>query len=147
VQPTTTALVHGTAAGESFETHHNCLGGGHFPPTVAHNLDIVHLQWWLVANCCVSRSMENGDHTAEHLGIGAVKEGNHTHAAVDIDCRVAQIDTLCWWQVMSHYSVILDRRHGAVACQIGHHLEAYLLSSVEITLPTWAVNKDCGTQL
>jgi len=33
--------------------------------------------------------MESGDKTAERLGMAAVKEGNHTHAAVDIDWRVS----------------------------------------------------------
>jgi len=33
--------------------------------------------------------MENGDKTAERLEMAAVKEGNHTHAAVDIDWRVS----------------------------------------------------------
>jgi len=46
-----TALVLGTAAGETFETRHNRLGGGHILATVAHNLDIVGLRWWLVGNC------------------------------------------------------------------------------------------------
>jgi len=46
-----TALVLGTAAGETFETHHNRLGGGYILATVAHNLDIVVLRWWLVGNC------------------------------------------------------------------------------------------------
>jgi len=41
-----TARVLGTAAGETFETRHNRLGGGHIPATVAHNLDIVGLRWW-----------------------------------------------------------------------------------------------------
>jgi len=50
----TTTLVLETAAGETFETHHNRLGGGHILAMVAHNLDIVRLRWWLVANCCVS---------------------------------------------------------------------------------------------
>ena len=54
VHPEMKALVLGTAAGERFETCHNRLGGGHILATVAHNLDIVGLQWWLVVNCCVS---------------------------------------------------------------------------------------------
>jgi len=33
--------------------------------------------------------MENGDKTAEHLEMAAVKEGNHTYAAVDIDWHVS----------------------------------------------------------
>ena len=46
-----TALALRTAAGESFETCHNRLGGGHILATVAHNLDIVGLRWWLVGKC------------------------------------------------------------------------------------------------
>jgi len=33
--------------------------------------------------------MENGDKTALRLEMAAVKEGNHIHAAVDIDWRVS----------------------------------------------------------
>ena len=80
-----TALVLGTAAGETFETRHNRLGGGHILATVAHKLDVFGLCWWLVANCVVSYQMENGDETAERLELAAVKEGDHTHMAVDID--------------------------------------------------------------
>jgi hypothetical protein len=38
--------------------------------------------------------MENGNKTVERLEMAAVKEGNHTHVAVDIDWRVSQIDCL-----------------------------------------------------
>ena len=41
--------------------------------------------------------MENGDKTAERLEMAAVKEGNHTHVAVDIDLRLSYIDCLCQW--------------------------------------------------
>jgi len=88
--------------------------------------------------------MENGDKSAERLEMAAVKEGNHTHAAVDIDWRASQIDCLCWWQVVYHYPVILNCRHGAVASQIGHPVEPYSLSLVEIPSSTWSVNKDGG---
>ena len=88
--------------------------------------------------------MENGDKTAERLEMAAVKEGNHTHAAVDIDWRASQIDCLCRWQVVYHYPVILNCCHGAVASQIGHCVEAYSLSLVEIPSSTWSVNKDGG---
>ena len=88
--------------------------------------------------------MENGDKTAERLEMAAVKEGNHTHAAVDIDWRASQIDCLCRWQVVYHYPVILNCRHGAVASQIGHTVEPYSLSLVEIPSSTWSVNKDGG---
>jgi hypothetical protein len=50
----TSALVLGTAAGETIETCHNRLGGGNILAMVAHNLDTVGLRWWLVAICCVS---------------------------------------------------------------------------------------------
>jgi len=46
-----TALALGTAAGETFETCHDRLGGAHILATVAHNLDIVGLHWWLVGYC------------------------------------------------------------------------------------------------
>jgi len=41
--------------------------------------------------------MENGDKTVERLEMAAVKEGNHTLAAVDIDWCVSYIDCLCQW--------------------------------------------------
>jgi hypothetical protein len=91
--------------------------------------------------------MENGDRTAERLEMAAVKERNHTHAAVDIDWRVAQINCVCWWQVVDHYPVILNCRHGTVASQIGHPVEPYWLSLVEIPPSTWSVNKDGGKLL
>ena len=37
--------------GGTFETHHNHLGGGRILATVARNLDILGLRWWLVVNC------------------------------------------------------------------------------------------------
>ena len=46
-----TALVLGTGAEETFETGHNRFGGGHILATVAHNMDIVGLRWWLVGKC------------------------------------------------------------------------------------------------
>jgi hypothetical protein len=91
--------------------------------------------------------MENGDKTGECLEMAAVKEANHTHAAVDIDWRVSQIDCLCQWQVVYHYLVILNCRHGAVASQIGRPVEPYSLSLVEIPSFTWSVNKDGGKLL
>jgi len=45
------ALVLESAEGGTFETCHNHLGGGHIVATVAHNLEILRLHWWLVANC------------------------------------------------------------------------------------------------
>jgi hypothetical protein len=79
--------------------------------------------------------------------MAAVKEGNHTHAAVDIDWRASQFDCLCWWHVVYHYPVILNCYHGAVASQIGHPVEAYSLSLVKIPSSTWSVNKDGGKVL
>jgi hypothetical protein len=38
--------------------------------------------------------MENGDQTVQRLEMAAVKEGNNTHAAVDIDLRASQIECL-----------------------------------------------------
>jgi len=64
--------VLGTSAWETFETLHNLIGGGHILATVAHNVDIVGLCLWFVGNW-VSCSMENGDNTAEHLEMAAVK--------------------------------------------------------------------------
>jgi len=49
-----TALVVGTDEGGTFETRHNHLGGGHIIATVAHNVEIFGLHWWLVPNCCAS---------------------------------------------------------------------------------------------
>ena len=141
------ALVLGTAAGETFETRHNHLGGGHILATVAHNLDIIGLRWWLVANCSVSCCMEDGNKTAEHLEKAAVKESNHTHAVDDTDWRVSQIDCLCRWQFVNHYPRILNCHHGAVASQISHLVEPNLLSSVEIPSSTFSVNKDGGKLL
>jgi len=91
--------------------------------------------------------MKNRDKTAERLEMAAVKEGNYTHAAVNIDWRASQIDCVCQWQVMYDYLVILNCRHGAVASQIGHPVEPYSLSLVEIPSSTWSVNKDGGKVL
>jgi len=91
--------------------------------------------------------MENGDKTAEHLEMDAVRESNHTHAAVDIDWRASQIDCLCQWQVVYHYPVSLNCHHGAVAIQIGHPVERFPLSWVDIPSSTWSVNKDGGKVL
>jgi hypothetical protein len=48
---------------------------------------------------------------------------------------------------MYHYPVILNCRRGAVASQIGHPVELYSLSLVEIPSSTWSVNKDGGKLL
>jgi len=47
-----TALVLGTAAGETLETHHNHLGGGHMLTSVASDFVIVGLRWWLRTVVC-----------------------------------------------------------------------------------------------
>jgi hypothetical protein len=83
--------------------------------------------------------MENGDKTAVCLEMAAVKEANHTQAAVDIDWHVSQIDCLCQWQVVYYYLVILNCRHGAVASQIGRPVGPYSLCLVEIPSLTWSV--------
>ena len=88
------ALDLGTAQGGTFETRHNHLGGGHIFVPVAYILEICGGRWWLVSHCCVSCWMENCNQTVEHWGMAAVKEGNHTHAADDIDWCVSQIDSL-----------------------------------------------------
>jgi hypothetical protein len=46
-----TALVLESVEGETFETHHNNLGGGYILATVVQNLDFLGLHRWLVANC------------------------------------------------------------------------------------------------
>jgi len=76
--------------------------------------------------------METGDKTADRLEMAAVKEGNRTLAADDIDWCVSQTDYLCEWHVMNIYPLILNCHHQVVASQIGHQVEPYSLSSVEI---------------
>jgi hypothetical protein len=89
------AHVLGTAAGETSETNHPHLGGRHILATVAHDLKFVGLCWWLVANFHVLCLMENGDNTAEHLGIAAVKQNNNTHATDLIQSHLSQINCPC----------------------------------------------------
>jgi len=91
--------------------------------------------------------MEHCDKTAERLEMAALKEGNHTHVAVDIDWRVSWIGCHCQWYFGNHHPRILHYRHGAVASQIGHPLEPYSLSLVEIRSSTCSVNKDWGELL
>ena len=85
--------------------------------------------------------METGDKTAEQLEMAAVKEGNHTLAADDIDWCVAQNDCLCEWHVVNFYPVLLNCHHAIVARQIGHQVEPYSLSSVEILSSTCYVKQ------
>jgi len=67
--------------------------------------------------------METGDKTVERLEMAAVKEGNHTLAADDIDWCVSQIDCHREWHVVNFYPVILNCCHCVVASQIGHQVE------------------------
>jgi len=142
-----TALVLVTAAGATFETRHNHLGGGHILATVAHNLEIGGLRWCLVVNCCVSCWMEIGDKTVECLEMAPVKEGIHTHEADVIHWRVAQIDCLGQWQFVNHYLRMLNCRQATVASQSGHAVETYSLSAIEIPSWTCSVNNDGGKLL
>ena len=85
--------------------------------------------------------METGDKTAERLEMAAVKEGNRTIVADDIDWCVFQVDCLCEWDVMNFYLVILNYRHPIVASPKGHQVEPYSLSSVEILSSTCSVKQ------
>jgi len=82
-----------------------------------------------------------GDNTAERLGMAAVKEGDRTLAADDIDSCVSEIDCLCEWHVTNIYLVILNCRHRVVGSQICHQVEPYSLSSVEILASTFSVKQ------
>ena len=85
--------------------------------------------------------MESADKTAEHLEMAAVKAGNHTPAADDIDWLVSQLDCLCQWQFLNDVPMCPDCLDGIVACEIGHVEEPYLLSSVEICSSTCSMNQ------
>jgi hypothetical protein len=76
--------------------------------------------------------METGDKTAEHLEMAAVEDCNCTLAVDDIDWCVSQIACLCECHVMNFDPVILNCHHRIVTSQIGHQVEQYSLSSVEI---------------
>jgi len=88
--------------------------------------------------------MKNGDTTAESREMAALNAGNHTHAADDIDWFVSQIVSLCQWQFLDYTRMILNCLHTINECQIGHLVEPYLMSSVEIGWSTCSVNKDGG---
>ena len=45
-----TALDLRTAEKTTFDTCHYCLGGGHILATVSHNVEILGLHWWSVAD-------------------------------------------------------------------------------------------------
>jgi hypothetical protein len=68
--------------------------------------------------------------------MAAVKEGNHTNAVVDMDWHVSQIDSLCRWEVVYHFLMILNCCYGAVASEIRHPVDSYSLFLVEIRLLT-----------
>jgi len=72
----------------------NRLGWDHILATVAHNLCILHLHCGLVVNY-VSCWMQNGGEAAEYLEMAAVKMGNNTHAADEIEWCLCQQDCLC----------------------------------------------------
>jgi len=74
--------------------------------------------------------MESADKTAERLEMVAMKAGNHTHVAVDIDWFVSQIDCLCQWQFVNCFPMILNCLHGVVAYQIGHLDESCFISKM-----------------
>jgi len=101
------AIVHRICGGGTFETEQNHLRGGHILAMVAHHLDILAMHWWLIPNC-MSCGMESADKPAEHLDTFAVKVGNHTHVAVDIDWVVSQINCLCQWQFVNCFPMILN---------------------------------------
>ena len=86
--------------------------------------------------------MEIADKTEERLEMVAVKAGNHTHMADDIDCVVSQMDCLCQWQWLNYRLMILNYLQGVVACQMGRLDESYLLSSVGIQWSRCSVNND-----
>jgi len=108
------ALVLESADGVTFETHHNHLGGGHILATVAHNLEILGLGWWLVGNI-VSCWIANCDKTTRHPEMATVDAGNHTHLADDIDWSLSPINSLCPCQNMNQYPMILNCRCAIVA--------------------------------
>jgi len=85
--------------------------------------------------------METGDKIVERLEMAAVKEGNRTLAANDIDWGFSQIDCLCVWHVVNIYLVILNCCHRVVVSRLGHLVEPYSLSSVEILSSTSSVEQ------
>jgi hypothetical protein len=72
--------------------------------------------------------------------MAAVKEGNRTLAAENIDWCVFQIDLLCEWHVVNVYPVILNCRQHIIASQIGHQVESYSLDPVAILSSTCCAN-------
>ena len=88
--------------------------------------------------------MKNGDKTADNLQMAAVEEGNHTPAVDDIDWLVSHNVCLHQWQFVNNCPMILNSLQGCVACQIGHPVESYSLSLVDIHLSTSSVSNDGG---
>ena len=91
--------------------------------------------------------MENVDNTAAPLEMAAVKAGNHTHTADDINWYVSQINCLYQWQFMNYFQMILNRLHGIVPNHIALQVEPHWLSPVEIRSSTCSINKDGGKLL
>jgi len=85
--------------------------------------------------------METGDKTAERIEMAAVKQGNRTIVADNIEWCVPQIDCLCKWHVMNFCPVILNCHCCVVASQIGHQVEPYSLCLVEILSSTCSVEQ------
>jgi hypothetical protein len=85
--------------------------------------------------------MQTGDRPAERLEMAAMKKGNRTLVADDINTCIPQIDCLCKWHVVNFYLVIVNRRHHVVASLIGHQPDSYTDSSVQIHLLTCTVKQ------
>jgi hypothetical protein len=77
----------------------------------------------------------------------AVKAGNDTHVAVDIDWFVSEIDCLCQWQFVNCFPMIQNCLQGVVLSKIGHMNEPCSPSSVDICVLTCSVNNDGGKLL
>jgi hypothetical protein len=91
--------------------------------------------------------MECADKTAEHMEMVAVKAGNHTHVADDIDWFPSKINCHCHWQFMNNFPTILNCLQGVILSQIGHPDKLYSLSSEEIRSLPCSVTNDCGKLL
>jgi len=91
--------------------------------------------------------MESADKNAEHLEMVAVKTGNDTYVAVDIDWFVSQIHCHCQGQFMSCLPIILNCLHSVVACQIRHLDEPCSPSLAVIHSSTYSINNNGGKLL
>jgi len=91
--------------------------------------------------------MESVDKNEEHLEMAAAKPGNYTHVVNDIDWLISHIDCLCQWQLVNSFPIILNCRHGIVACQVGLTVKQWSLTLVEVCASTCAVNNDGGKLL